>query len=185
MIYLLRHSIDDNTKKGGWSDAILTPEGVELAKQTIAKIKQLNINKIVCSDLVRTRQTCEIINQELKLPVSFTSELREFNAGIVSGMAYDLADKLYPLPANAHKDMNFKYPNGETLGEFKNRVLKYFNNTIIHSDKVLYITHRNVISVIHNYLNKTEWNFIDKSTIKIPHCSLFKVDCQKDAIERI
>ena len=176
MIYLLRHSIDDNTRKGGWSSAPLTPEGIHLAKQTIEKIKDLNINKIVCSDLIRTKQTCEIINNKLRLPVTYTSELREFNAGIVSGMKYDEAERLYPVPENAYKDMNFKYPQGETLGEFRNRVINYYNRVIKHSDNILYITHRNVISVIYNHLNKTQWNFLDNKTIKIPHCSLFEID---------
>lgn len=176
MIYLLRHSIDDNTRKGGWSSAPLTLEGIKLAKRTAEKLISLNITRIVCSDLVRTKQTCEIINNKLKLPVTYTSELREFNAGIVSGMKYDEAERLYPVPEKAYKDMNFKYPKGETLGEFKQRVLNYYNNIIKHSHNVLFITHRNVVSVIHNYINDTEWNFLDNKTIKISHCDLFQID---------
>lgn len=176
MIYLLRHSIDDNTRKGGWSNAPLTLEGIKLAEETAQRLKYLHITKIVCSDLVRTKQTCDIINNTLKLPVTFESALREFNAGVVSGMKYDEAERLYPVPPNAYKDMNFKYPQGETLGEFKQRVLNYYNNVIKHSDNVLFITHRNVISVIYNHLKNTEWNFLDNKTIKISHCSLFKVD---------
>ena len=175
MNYLLRHSIDDNTRKGGWSRAKLTKEGVALAKEIAKKLKALDIERIVCSDLVRAKETAKIVNKELNLPITYTNELREFNAGIVSGMKYDKANKLYPVKVNDYKNLDFKYPKGETLGEFKNRVEDYYKNTIKNYDKTLFITHRNTISVIYNYINKTEWNFNDKKSIDISHCSLFKV----------
>lgn len=176
MIYLIRHSIDDNSRKGGWSSAPLTLDGIKLAEVTVQKLKRLHINKIVCSDLVRAKQTCEIINRVLKLPVEYSQELREFNAGVVSGMKYEDAERLYPVGKNDYKDMNFKYPQGETLGEFKDRVIKYFNNIMLKQENILYITHRNVISVIYNHLKHTEWNFLDNKTIKIEHCSLFQIN---------
>ncbi len=179
MNYLLRHSIDDNTRKGGWSKAKLTKEGVELAEKTIEKLKKLDIERIVCSDLVRAKETCFIVNKVLKLPVEYSEDLREFNAGIVSGMKYEKANKLYPIKANDYKNLEFKYPNGETLGEFKNRVENYLKDMIYNVDKTLFITHRNVISVIYNYLNKTEWNFNDKTSIPISHCSLFEINNKK------
>ena len=97
MNYLLRHSIDDNSRKGGWSKARLTRQGVILAKEMAIKLKNLNIERIVCSDLVRAKQTAKIINRVLKLPITYTNQLREFNAGIVSGMKYDKANRLYPV----------------------------------------------------------------------------------------
>ena len=175
MNYLLRHSIDDNRRKGGWSKARLTKDGVFLAKEMAIKLKNLDIEKIVCSDLVRAKQTAKIINKVLKLPITYTKELREFNAGIVSGMLYDKANRLYPVKVDDYLNLDFKYPNGETLGEFKCRVEDFFKNNIVNYDKTLFVTHRNTISVIYNYINKTEWNFNDKKSINISHCSLFKV----------
>lgn len=175
MNYLLRHSIDDNTRKGGWSKAKLTKEGVSLAKKVAEELKLFDIERIVCSDLVRAKETAKIINKVLNLPVTYVSELREFNAGLVSGMKYDKANKLYPVKVNDYKNMNFKYPKGETLGEFKTRIEDYYKNIIKNYNKTLFITHRNTISVIHNYINKTEWNFNDKNSIDISPCSLFKV----------
>lgn len=183
MNYLLRHSIDDNTRKGGWSDAKLTNKGIALAKEISKIIPKLDIESIVCSDLPRAKETCEIINETLKIPVRYTKELREFNAGVVSGMEYGLIERLYPTRPTDFLNKNFKYPNGETLGEFQNRIEKYFVNTISNSDKTLFVTHRNVISVIYNYINHTTWNFIDKTTIQIPHCSLFAIE--NNCISRI
>ena len=176
MNYLLRHSIDDNTRKGGWSRARLTREGVSLAREMAIKLQALDIDRIICSDLVRAKQTAKIINKVLKLPIIYISDLREFNAGVVSGMRYDKANRLYPVKVDDYLNPDFKYPNGETLGEFKNRVEDYYKNIIVNYDKTLFVTHRNTISVIYNYINKTEWNFNDKKTVDISHCSLFKVN---------
>lgn len=185
MNYLLRHSIDDNTRKGGWSKSKLTKDGKKLARKVAIKLQNYDIKQIVCSDLVRAKHTAKIINKVLKLPIIYTSQLREFNAGIVSGMKYDKANKLYPIKVNDYKNLSFKYPRGETLGEFKNRVEEYYNNDICNYDKTLFITHRNTISVIYNYINKTEWNFNDKTSINISHCSLFKINKNKISRENI
>ena len=183
MNYLLRHSIDDNTRKGGWSNAKLTIEGIQLAHNIIKDIKQYHITKIICSDLERAKETCEIINKELQLPVVYSDLLREFNAGITSGMTYDQIEKEYPTSYEDYMNKDFKYPDGETLGNFQNRIIQYYNTYVKMTDNTLFITHRNVISVIYNYINNTEWNFLDKTTIKIPHCSMFEVN--KNTIERI
>ena len=143
MNYLLRHSIDDNSRKGGWSKAGLTRQGVTLAKEMAIKLKNLNIERIVCSDLVRAKQTAKIINRVLKLPITYTNQLREFNAGIVSGMKYDKANRLYPVKVDDYLNPGFKYPKGETLGEFKNRVEDYYKSNIVNYDNTLFVTHRN------------------------------------------
>lgn len=176
MIYLLRHSTDDNSIKGGWSKVKLSKEGKVLAKQTAKILQNYSFEKIICSDLVRAKQTCKIINQTLNLPVTFVKDLREFNAGIVSGMNCEKANKLYPICEKDYNNMDFKYPKGETLGEFKKRIIYYYNNTMKLQNNVLFITHRNVISVLYNYLNNTKWAYINKKSIPIKHCSLFKIN---------
>ena len=183
MNYLIRHSIDDETRKGGWSPAPLTPEGEILANSTRKEINKLNINKIVCSDIVRTKQTANIINMDLNLPIIYDEGLREFNAGVVSGMKYQDAQMLFPVNENDYLNMNFKFPKGETLGDFKKRVLDYYYNVICKTNNTLFVTHRNVISVIYNEINHSVWNFNDKKIIKIPYCSIFEVE--KDHIKRI
>ena len=109
MNYLLRHSIDDNTRKGGWSRAKLTKDGIKLAESIAEKLKVLGVERIVCSDLVRAKATAKIINKVLNLPITYTRELREFNAGVVSGMKYDKANKLYPVKVNDYKNLYFKF----------------------------------------------------------------------------
>lgn len=183
MNYLLRHSIDDNSRKGGWTPVPLTLEGHILAYRMQSQVNKLPIDKIVCSDIVRAKETADIVNMDLNLPLFYEQSLREFNAGVASGMTYEELERNFPLKKNTYLNMNFKYPQGESLREFKKRILDYYYNVICKTDNTLFVTHRNVISVIYNELNGTTWNFNDKTSVKIPHCSLFEVD--KDHIKRI
>lgn len=63
-IYIVRHGQDDDTVRGGWSEASLTSLGVEqartLAKTFYDKQNEYNIGTIVSSDLRRAVQTAEI-----------------------------------------------------------------------------------------------------------------------------
>lgn len=183
MNYLLRHSIDDNSRKGGWSPVHLNEDGIILAKETAKKLINLPVNQIISSDIVRTKETAEIVNEELNLPITYSKSLREFNAGVAAGMTYAELDRLYPINEKTYLDMNFKYPNGETLGKFKERVLDFYYNVICKTDNTLFITHRNVISVIYNEINHKTWVFNDSKTYRIPHCSIFEVS--KNHIKRI
>ena len=49
------------------------------------KIVSLNIDNIISSDLVRAKETSQIINEKLHLPVRFDSRLREINFGNLQG----------------------------------------------------------------------------------------------------
>lgn len=175
MIYIVRHSIDDDTKKGGWSSAPLTQEGVALARSVGQQLKAYPIQKIVCSDLLRAKQTCEIMNEYLRVPVEYTNALREYNVGVASGMTYEDVERLYPTTSADFLDKNFKYPEGETLREFETRIIDYYNWEMKDRENVLFITHRNVINVLYHYLKGLNWQYA-LSPITIQHCSLFSIE---------
>lgn len=91
--YLMRHGKDDETLRGGWSDAPLTDLGMEQAKAAAEEIvrKQGRIGRILSSDLPRAVQTAECVAQKLGLPVELRPEFREVNNGVLAGMKNDLA----------------------------------------------------------------------------------------------
>ena len=64
-IYLIRHGKDDGNYRGGWSDRPIIDEGIrqvkKLADYLESKQKEYKIEKIISSDLLRARQTTEII----------------------------------------------------------------------------------------------------------------------------
>ncbi|MBQ9227297.1 MAG: histidine phosphatase family protein [Eubacterium sp.] len=123
-IYLVRHGADDNTKRGGWSNHPLTEEGLKQSEELARKLKDCNCNAdiIYSSDLLRAKQTTEILAQHLNLEVEYDAELREVDNGDLAGMDNELADKLYPNLYWRKLEWKQHYPNGESPKEFYERI---------------------------------------------------------------
>lgn len=88
MIYLLRHGADDGTRLGGWSDASLSPLGIEQVQKACETIAEGNFNicRICSSDLPRAQETAEIIAKKLGLTVELRKDFREVNNGDLAGI---------------------------------------------------------------------------------------------------
>ena len=87
-IFVIRHGKTDwNTlsKIQGQSNIELNEIGIKQAEEVRDKIEQKNIDLIICSPLDRTKQTAEIINKNLKLPIKYNDNLKERNFGIFEG----------------------------------------------------------------------------------------------------
>jgi len=77
-IIFVRHG--KTTEKGSnW----LIKRGRMQVRELAKKLKRFKIDKIYSSDLARTKQTAKIISNELKLPVTLTSALREHRGKIL------------------------------------------------------------------------------------------------------
>ena len=82
MIYLMRHGQDDETYVGGWSDVSLIPEGREEVIGSALWIKDnLDIKKIMCSDVKRAVESAQITSDILDIPYQLNTNLREQNKG--------------------------------------------------------------------------------------------------------
>jgi len=153
MIYLMRHGLDDERSIGGHSDVSLTKEGIKQVSETADFIvnKSLFINRIYTSDIKRAVETAEIINNRLKAEIIKASYLRELDKGDLTGKPKEYAHKYYSEYTNI-KDINKKYPNGESLLDLYKRIK---NNlpTILKEDNTLMVTHRGVINMIYFILN--------------------------------
>ena len=77
-IIFVRHG--KTTEKGSnW----LIRRGRMQVKELAKKLKRFKVDKIYASDLSRAKQTAKIISNELKLPVTLTSSLREHRGKIL------------------------------------------------------------------------------------------------------
>ena len=87
-IYLIRHGRTDwNDKKliQGHLNIPLNSEGKTTAKELAQELKKINFDKVYSSDLLRAKQTAEIIALEQELVVEITQALRERNFGSFQG----------------------------------------------------------------------------------------------------
>ena len=116
-LYLVRHGeTDDNRRKiVQMPDASLSVRGKQQAEQLARRLTTSNIGQVLCSDHRRARETSDIVNQQLKVPVLFESLLRERHFGDLRGRAY--ADIGYDIMAD-----NVFPANGESRQAFYQRI---------------------------------------------------------------
>lgn len=177
MIYLIRHGLDDENYIGGWSNVSLTDEGINQVEKTIDYLKQLKIKLIISSDIKRASQTADIINKYLKVPIIYTSILRELNKGDYNGKPRDDID-LTP-----YSNINDCYPNGESMIDFYNRIVKDIK-VLLEQEQALIVTHRGVINAIYYMLNDMQID-MDKKRFNVTHASIHELNVKEKTIRRI
>lgn len=102
------------------SPILLTERGKEQVKRAVEKLKKEKIDLIYASDIPRTRQTAEIVAQELDVETIFDSRLWERNVGIYKGRPREEMQQAFPV----RKEKFFKAPpQGENWNDVKRRVL--------------------------------------------------------------
>lgn len=121
-IYIVRHGATEFNKKnlinGQQLEDPLTPEGEEQARAT-ALIVPDTIKRIYSSSLTRARRTAEILNERLKIPLTFHDEFKEVNFGVLEGTPY--------LDEYKKKHIAIDYdwrPSGECVEDVKKRISK-------------------------------------------------------------
>ncbi len=93
----------------------LTINGQEQARVLAQKLADKKIKLIVSSDLLRAKQTAEIVAQILKVPVKFDSRLREVDYGILNGLYALEREELCPDYRRSYEDISIPFPQGESL----------------------------------------------------------------------
>ena len=86
--YYIRHGQTDVNKFGivpENPDVPLNEEGILQAKAAAKLLRDKNIKIIVASPLIRAKQTAEIINKELNIPIIYHDGLKEADWGVVKG----------------------------------------------------------------------------------------------------
>lgn len=94
-IYFVRHGQTDWNKKGflqGQSDIPLNETGIQQAKNVKELMKDIKIDHVYCSPLLRTRETAAIINENWNLSIMEDEQLLERNFGEIEGKHKDAFD---------------------------------------------------------------------------------------------
>ncbi len=185
MIYFLRHGQDDENFVGGWSDLVLIPEGREQVRESALWIKDnLQIKRIVCSDIKRAVESAEIVSSIIGIPIEKNSSLREQNKGLLNGMPKEEACLKYSWFKNNEVTVDTVYPEGESLRNLYERVSSYLDKILEYPDDTLIVTHRGVINMIYYILNNKEID-MDKKQFGVAVASVHELDKVNRVIRRI
>ena len=107
---------------GGNTDWPLTDLGKEHAHNIGKKLKNFikdGRNIIYSSDLTRTKQTAEIVNEYLNLKIVLKKELQEINVGMAKGKSKEWCrENKIDIPRGNTPLIHYRqYPNAETFEE--------------------------------------------------------------------
>jgi len=120
--YFVRHGESEGNAAGvftGQSDSPLTARGRQQAATVADELEKVKFDRIVSSDLSRTRDTAEVIAKRLGIPVEIIPELREIDVGDRTGKSFDEARGL----PNWNDDGFVSWPGGESLDQVLARTL--------------------------------------------------------------
>lgn len=121
-LYLVRHGESEGNAARvftGQTDSPLTERGRRQAEAIADELAQVRFDRIVSSDLRRTRDTAETIARRRGMAVEVIPELREIDVGERTGSAFD---EVRGLP-NWTDDGFVAWPGGETLDQVVTRIL--------------------------------------------------------------
>jgi broad specificity phosphatase PhoE len=170
-IYVIRHGQTELNVKGlinGHIPDKLTQEGVNQAKQAAGGLPK-SITHIYSSPLTRAKQTAEVLNESLQVPITYHDELMEVGFGDLEGTPFLDEHKIQ------HVNLDYDWgPAGENSEQVKQRVSKFLNEIYQSTGdgEALLVTHGGIVRTI-TYLEKGE------KQGKIGNAALFEFDIDK------
>jgi len=179
MIYLVRHGQTDwNVEKRlmGLTDIPLNESGILQAKLLGKETSQLKIDHIFSSNLLRAKETSEIINKFINVDISLDERLQELNYGIIEGRILKEISSECWNQFNLHPEQL----GAESFESAYNRIKDFFKNLVkINLLNVLIVTHGGTLRMIRyyegnrDYFNKEDYikNYLSS---KIEHASIIK-----------
>ena len=121
-VYLVRHAEafgNINEVFQGHIDTEVTEKGYRQLNALSERFKNINLDSIYTSPLIRARVTAEYINKNFGYELKFNDGLIEINGGQFEGKPWSELPKLFPKQYDNWKNHTEKFeaPDGETMNQ--------------------------------------------------------------------
>jgi broad specificity phosphatase PhoE len=171
-ILVVRHGetqLNHDNKVRGWADVPLNHRGINEALSTARLLENWPIAQIFASDLIRTKQTAQIISKLNFVPIFYSAFLRSWNTGHeMVGMDLDEAIPIMQYYV-AHRDETPK--GGESFNEFLRRVRVIWDDILTKSmstpKAMVIVTSSRDIDAFRYFVTKNE-KYLDKDNAVTP-----------------
>jgi len=146
-LYCLRHGETNYNRLGLCNDdpgcdVHLTPEGIRQAEAAAQRLKAALIERIITSELPRTRQTADIINRHHGAPVESHPALNDIRSGFESRPVAEYFAATGP--DRLHRRVN----GGESLLDYKRRVSGFIDWLVEQPEEtVLVVAHEETLRI--------------------------------------
>lgn len=159
-IYIVRHGETDANLTHtiqGQSNSALNSKGKIQAKQISRKLKKITFDNIFSSDLLRAKQTADILALERKLAVQTSQTLRERRWGRLEGKSTKLIKTIEEFKSKLSEEEKFLYkahPDVESDQEIAARALTFLREVAVgYSGKtILIISHGGLMRILLDHL---------------------------------
>lgn len=183
--YIVRHGETDwNVEKRmqGHSDRLLTLLGKQQAKELSEKLKDVKFDEVFSSDLLRAKETAEIIALEKKMIVKTTQALREKRYGELEGKKWEETQHLYKEWQNLTANEKWTFTavkDEESNEEAAQRLLLFLRETSIAfpGKTILLVSHGGLIRMLLIKLGAGDFNQVEG----LDNCGYVKI--ASDGIE--
>ena len=155
MLYITRHGQTEwNRLKKimGRCDEPLNDNGIAQAYDVKKQIDQFDLDLIICSPLIRARQTADIINMDRHLPLLVDERIIERDFGEFDGLKKDE----FPYYDIWDYYKNEHYRQAENIQDFFSRVYAFLDDIKDNymDQNVLLVCHGGVSMPVECYFNK-------------------------------
>ena len=179
-IYVVRHGETDYNVKHvfqGHADIPLNEVGIEQAKETALKFKDVNVDMILVSPLQRAIQTADYISKITGVPITIEQRLIERNFGDMEGQP-NRDDWNIKMMLDYQK--NYDIENIEPIQSLFKRIYSFLNEiTEKYKDKkVVLVTHGAVSQPIECYFKgmPSIMDFEHLEPLTLKNCEIRKYD---------
>lgn len=165
-IYLTRHGQTEwniERRLQGRGNSPLTEAGIERANELRDRIKDIDIDVIYSSPIERALDTANIIKGEKSIEVITDDGLMEMCFGDYEGRKTDEVMKENPewnIDLIMHGDVKLCAPNGENLGDVRNRIKDTMDRVIDENrgKSILVVAHGITLKALMYYFKDEEVN---------------------------
>jgi len=143
----------------------LTEEGRVQIKESADKLSDKKIDMIFSSDLLRTKQTAEIVAEKLGLGIKYDERLREYNVGVYNSKSIFEYVKIF---GSQLERFNKKAENGENYNDVKKRIRSFINEreNEFEGKNILVVSHQIPIIIFLGVLNELSDEEITKQYLE-------------------
>ncbi|MFT3877311.1 MAG: histidine phosphatase family protein [Propioniciclava sp.] len=166
-VFLIRHGRQSDARCN--VDVGLAEEGRQQAALTGHRMSDWGIRRIISSDLIRARQTAEIMNEHLGVPHQIVPELREISFGEMEGLTdAEIAVRFAGFKRRQDAlDLDLRYPGGENAADLLQRVVPAVKAIVEAGEgPVAIATHGGVIRTLVSYVTQAplaRWRLVGTS----------------------
>lgn len=149
-VYLMRHGavsyFDDSGRPVDPRSVTLTDEGRAQAEAAAAALAAVALDRVLCSDLPRTRQTAEIVAAGRGLPVQEIPALREIRSGRFADVPPERREAELVYGFEAAATAGARFAGGESFVAFERRVVGAIHAALASPDwtQMLIVAHDGV-----------------------------------------